>query len=100
MPLRFRNHHSFILARRKWSFGLRRRVTLCLCPPSPARMVASYLVHHSYCATAEAFAKSTDQAVQEELASIKSRQSELLFVFNKVPAVVFLSVPNFHDIQP
>lgn len=41
-------------------------------------MVASYLVHHSYCATAEAFAKSTDQAVQEELASIKNRQSEWL----------------------
>ena len=40
-------------------------------------MVASYLVHHSYCATAEAFAKSTDQAVHEELASIKNRQSEL-----------------------
>ncbi|KAJ8272923.1 hypothetical protein GJAV_G00095020 [Gymnothorax javanicus] len=38
------------------------------------RMVASYLVHHGYCATAEAFAKSTDQAVQEELASIKNRQ--------------------------
>lgn len=44
----------------------------------PDRMVASYLVHHSYCATAEAFAKSTDQAVQEELASIKNRQSEFL----------------------
>ena len=42
----------------------------------PVRMVASYLVHHSYCATAEAFAKSTDQAVHEELASIKNRQSE------------------------
>lgn len=41
-------------------------------------MVASYLVHHSYCATAEAFAKSTDQAVHEELASIKNRQSEWL----------------------
>ncbi|XP_038142074.1 ran-binding protein 9 [Cyprinodon tularosa] len=38
------------------------------------KMVASYLVHHSYCATAEAFAKSTDQAVHEELASIKNRQ--------------------------
>lgn len=44
----------------------------------PVRMVASYLVHHSYCATAEAFAKSTDQAVHEELASIKNRQSEWL----------------------
>lgn len=38
------------------------------------KMVVSYLVHHSYCATAEAFAKSTDQAVHEELASIKNRQ--------------------------
>ncbi|XP_064186862.1 ran-binding protein 9-like isoform X2 [Anguilla rostrata] len=38
------------------------------------KMVASYLVHHGYCATAEVFAKSTDQAVHEELASIKNRQ--------------------------
>ncbi|XP_005995266.1 ran-binding protein 9 [Latimeria chalumnae] len=38
------------------------------------KMVSSYLVHHGYCATAEAFARSTDQAVQEELASIKNRQ--------------------------
>lgn len=44
-------------------------------------MVASYLVHHSYCATAEAFAKSTNQAVHEELASIKNRQSESSCVF-------------------
>lgn len=44
-------------------------------------MVASYLVHHSYCATAEAFAKSTDQAVHEELASIKNRQSESFCVY-------------------
>uniref|UniRef100_A0A8C9VXI2 RAN binding protein 9 n=1 Tax=Scleropages formosus TaxID=113540 RepID=A0A8C9VXI2_SCLFO len=43
-------------------------------PFSPDRMVASYLVHHGYCATAEAFARSTDQAVHEELASIKNRQ--------------------------
>ncbi|XP_072567258.1 ran-binding protein 9 [Paramormyrops kingsleyae] len=38
------------------------------------KMVASYLVHHGYCATAEAFARSTDQTVHEELASIKNRQ--------------------------
>ncbi|KAK6490694.1 ran-binding protein 9-like [Huso huso] len=38
------------------------------------KMVSSYLVHHGYCATAEAFAKSTDQAVHEELASIRNRQ--------------------------
>lgn len=39
-------------------------------------MVSSYLVHHGYCATAEAFARSTDQTVLEELASIKNRQSK------------------------
>ncbi|XP_053570732.1 ran-binding protein 9 isoform X1 [Bombina bombina] len=38
------------------------------------RMVSSYLVHHGYCSTAEVFAKSTDQTVQEELTSIKNRQ--------------------------
>lgn len=38
------------------------------------KMVSSYLVHHGYCATAEAFARSTDQTVLEELASIKNRQ--------------------------
>ncbi|KAM6350563.1 ran-binding protein 9 isoform 2-T2 [Podargus strigoides] len=38
------------------------------------KMVSSYLVHHGYCATAEAFARSTDQTVVEELASIKNRQ--------------------------
>ncbi|MGH0154188.1 UNVERIFIED_CONTAM: hypothetical protein FKN15_036321 [Acipenser sinensis] len=45
-----------------------------LLPASFKTMVSSYLVHHGYCATAEAFAKSTDQAVHEELASIKNRQ--------------------------
>lgn len=58
----------------------------------PDRMVASYLVHHSYCATAEAFAKSTDQAVQEELASIKNRQSEFLMNKEKIPDVMVSSV--------
>lgn len=66
-------------------------------------MVASYLVHHSYCATAEAFAKSTDQAVQEELASIKNRQSESLplnvHILYKVPEVAFVSSTILHDIQ-
>ncbi|XP_069709812.1 ran-binding protein 9 isoform X4 [Phaenicophaeus curvirostris] len=38
------------------------------------KMVSSYLVHHGYCATAEAFARSTEETVLEELASIKNRQ--------------------------
>ena len=40
------------------------------------RIVSTYLVHHGYCATAEAFAKSTGQSFTEELASIKNRQSK------------------------
>lgn len=47
------------------------------------RMVSSYLVHHGYCATAEAFARSTDQTVLEELASIKNRQSKNTLVHDK-----------------
>lgn len=52
------------------------------------RMVSSYLVHHGYCATAEAFARSTDQTVLEELASIKNRQS-------KLECAVLLSLKEF-----
>lgn len=40
------------------------------------RIVSTYLVHHGYCATAEAFAKSTGQSFTEEMASIKNRQSK------------------------
>lgn len=38
------------------------------------KIVSTYLVHHGYCATAEAFANSTGQSFTEELASIKNRQ--------------------------
>lgn len=38
------------------------------------KIVSTYLVHHGYCATAEAFAKSTGQSFTEETASIKNRQ--------------------------
>ncbi|KAK3086302.1 hypothetical protein FSP39_016557 [Pinctada imbricata] len=38
------------------------------------RIVSTYLVHHGYCATAEAFTKSTGQSFEEEVSSIKSRQ--------------------------
>lgn len=39
------------------------------------RMVSSYLVHHGFSSTAEAFAKSTGQTFNEDIASIKNRQS-------------------------
>ena len=42
-----------------------------------SRMIATYLVHHGYCSTAEAFARSTGQEFGEEVASIKNRQRKL-----------------------
>ncbi|KAL0279628.1 UNVERIFIED_CONTAM: hypothetical protein PYX00_001141 [Menopon gallinae] len=44
------------------------------------KMISTYLVHHGYCATAEAFAHSTEQVFHEELASIKNRQRILKLV--------------------
>ncbi|XP_021952312.1 ran-binding protein 9 [Folsomia candida] len=38
------------------------------------KMVMSYLVHHGYCSTAEAFAKTCGQAVAEDLVSMQNRQ--------------------------
>ncbi|CAH1779809.1 unnamed protein product [Owenia fusiformis] len=38
------------------------------------KFVSTYLVHHGYCGTAESFARSTGQSIEEELASIKNRQ--------------------------
>ena len=43
------------------------------------KMVSTYLVHHGYCATAEAFARSTSQDFDEKLTSIKNRQSNIKF---------------------
>jgi len=37
-------------------------------------MVATYLVHHGYSSTAETFARSAGQEIQEELASMRNRQ--------------------------
>jgi hypothetical protein len=39
-------------------------------------MVSTYLVHHGYCATAESFAHGTGQVFDEEITSIKNRQSK------------------------
>lgn len=50
------------------------------------RMVSTYLVHHGYCATAEAFANSTGQGFEEDLNSIKNRQSKKL-----IPLFFFFS---------
>ncbi|XP_066996291.1 ran-binding protein 9 isoform X2 [Anabrus simplex] len=44
------------------------------------KMVSTYLVHHGYCATAEAFARSTGQVFDEEITSIKNRQRILKLV--------------------
>ncbi|GJQ80769.1 hypothetical protein Trydic_g9361 [Trypoxylus dichotomus] len=44
------------------------------------RMVSTYLIHHGYCNTAEAFAHITDQPFTEDLTSIKNRQRILKLV--------------------
>ncbi|XP_043227976.1 ran-binding protein 9-like isoform X2 [Amphibalanus amphitrite] len=44
------------------------------------RMVQTYLVHHGYCSTAEAFANSTGIGIGEDLASIRSRQKIQMLV--------------------
>ncbi|BES90227.1 CTLH [Nesidiocoris tenuis] len=44
------------------------------------KLVSSYLVHHGYCATAEAFAIATGQEFKEEINSIKNRQKILKLV--------------------
>lgn len=41
-------------------------------------MVSSYLVHHGYSSTAESFAKATEQTMNEDISSIKMRQSMVL----------------------
>ncbi|PIK50176.1 putative ran-binding protein 9 [Apostichopus japonicus] len=46
------------------------------------KIVTSYLVHHGYCATAESFAKSTNQSIAEGIASIKNRQRIQKLVLN------------------
>ncbi|XP_073953128.1 ran-binding protein M isoform X4 [Choristoneura fumiferana] len=38
------------------------------------RMVSTYLVHHGYCSTAQAFSRATAMPIQEDITSIKNRQ--------------------------
>lgn len=46
------------------------------------KMVSSYLVHHGFSSTAEAFARSTAQTFNEDIASIKNRQKILKLVLS------------------
>lgn len=46
------------------------------------KMVSTYLVHHGYSSTAESFARATEQNLNEEISSIKSRQKILKLVMN------------------
>lgn len=41
-------------------------------------MVLDYLVHYGYCNTAQVFATATGQQVEEEVVSIRNRQSEMM----------------------
>ncbi|KAF2895915.1 hypothetical protein ILUMI_10251 [Ignelater luminosus] len=44
------------------------------------KMVSTYLIHHGYCNTAEAFAHITNQPFNEDIGSIKNRQRILKLV--------------------
>ncbi|CAH1954721.1 unnamed protein product [Acanthoscelides obtectus] len=44
------------------------------------KMVSTYLIHHGYCNTAEAFAQITEQPFNEDMTSIKNRQKILKLV--------------------
>ncbi|XP_001659381.2 ran-binding protein 9 [Aedes aegypti] len=46
------------------------------------KMVSSYLVHHGYSSTAETFARTTGQSLQEDMVSIKNRQKIIKLVLS------------------
>lgn len=46
------------------------------------KMVSSYLVHHGYSSTADTFARTTGQSLQEDMASIKNRQKIIKLVLS------------------
>ncbi|XP_058054146.1 ran-binding protein 9 [Anopheles bellator] len=46
------------------------------------KMVSSYLVHHGYSSTAETFARTTGQVMQEDMTSIKNRQKIIKLVLS------------------
>ncbi|CAG9762159.1 unnamed protein product [Ceutorhynchus assimilis] len=46
------------------------------------KMVSTYLIHHGYCNTAEAFAQITNQPFTEDIHSIKNRQKILKLVLS------------------
>ncbi|KAF5292383.1 hypothetical protein FQA39_LY03417 [Lamprigera yunnana] len=46
------------------------------------KMVSTYLIHHGYCNTAEAFAHITNQPFNEDIGSIKNRQRILKLVLS------------------
>jgi len=54
-------------------FPLRKETETNL-PTTLRKLISTYLVHHGYSSTAEAFAKSVGHVFEEELASIRNRQ--------------------------
>ena len=75
-------------------FPLRKDVESNL-PTTLRKLVSTYLVHHGYSSTAEAFAKSVGHVFEEELASIRNRQSILTKTLLFVVVVNFCSHPSF-----
>jgi hypothetical protein len=68
------------------------------------KMVMSYLVHHGYCSTAEAFAKTCGQIVAEDLVSMQNRQKiQKLVLEGQIPEAEEETknlYPNLLDTNP
>ena len=62
-------------------FPLRKDVENNL-PTTLRKLISTYLVHHGYSSTAEAFAKDVGHVFEEELASIRNRQRVQKLVLN------------------
>ena len=57
-------------------------------------LVLGYLVHHGYCDTAAAFAKTTSQTLEEDWVSISNRQSQYFVCHGRCCNVVCLPSRN------
>ncbi|KAH9502660.1 Ran-binding protein 9 [Bulinus truncatus] len=68
------------------------------------KIVSTYLVHHGYCSAAEAFSKSTDQPIVENIESIKNRQRIQKLVLEgrmgEAIETTQLLYPNLLDAKP
>ena len=59
--------------------------------------MSTYLVHYGYCATAESFARNTGQSFDEEVASLKNRQSNPFSILCDLTSEVAQDVVHYES---